>query len=161
MKPLIYIDGAAGTTGLEIRVRLAERTDLVLHTLPENERKDVQARAGAMNRADVAILCLPEQAAQQAVGIVENPAMRILDASTAHRTAAEWVYGFAELEPEQRGRIAKSAPLTVVLAYPSPYHVAMSSLGYQRIYRALQDMPGVCCEHSCRWPIVIRPRKAM
>lgn len=106
MKPLIYIDGAAGTTGLEIRDRLAGQADVELRTLSDAERKDAQARTRALNEANVAILCLPDAAAREAVALVENPAVRILDASTAHRTAEGWIYGLPELEPERRGEIA-------------------------------------------------------
>jgi N-acetyl-gamma-glutamyl-phosphate reductase len=109
LKAHIYIDGAAGTTGLEIRERLANREDIALRTLVENERKDAGARARALNEADVAILCLPDQAAREAVALIENPAVRVLDASTAHRTASGWVYGFAELEPDRRAALAVAA----------------------------------------------------
>jgi N-acetyl-gamma-glutamyl-phosphate reductase len=108
LKPLIYIDGAAGTTGLEIRERLANRADMTLHTLADRERKNAGARARALNEADVAILCLPDEAAREAVALIESPAVRVLDASTAHRTAAGWVYGFAELEPGWRAAIAEA-----------------------------------------------------
>ena len=102
----VFIDGAAGTTGLEIRERLADRSDLSLLELPEVGRKNPRARREALNEADLAILCLPDEAARDAVAMVENPAVRILDASTAHRTAADWVFGFPELEPGQREGIA-------------------------------------------------------
>lgn len=105
----VFIDGAAGTTGLEIRERLAGRRDLFVMQLAEAERKNPRARAKALNEADVVILCLPDDAAREAVAMIENPAVRVIDASTAHRTAAAWVYGFAELEPGQRGKIASSA----------------------------------------------------
>ena len=106
MKPLVYIDGGAGTTGLEIRERLADRNDIAIRSLSDAERKDVGARSRALNEAQVAILCLPDDAAREAVALVENPAVRILDASTAHRTAAGWVYGFPELEQNRRAEIA-------------------------------------------------------
>jgi N-acetyl-gamma-glutamyl-phosphate reductase len=108
LKPLIYIDGAAGTTGLEIRQRLSDRSDLAVHTLSEADRKNVPARARALNEADIVVLCLPDDAAREAVALVENPAVRILDASTAHRTARDWVYGFPELAPGQRVAVAKA-----------------------------------------------------
>jgi N-acetyl-gamma-glutamyl-phosphate reductase len=108
LQPHIYIDGAAGTTGLEIRERLASRADIALHTLADNRRKDVAARARALNETDVAVLCLPDEAAREAVALIENPAVRVLDASTAHRTASGWVYGFAELEPDRRAAIAEA-----------------------------------------------------
>lgn len=106
MKPLIYIDGGAGTTGLEIRGRLVGRSELTLANLPEQDRKNPVARSRALNEADVAILCLPDAAAREAMESIRNPAVRVLDASTAHRTADGWVYGFAELERDRRAEIA-------------------------------------------------------
>ncbi len=102
----VFIDGAAGTTGLEIRERLADRGDLTLVRLSEADRKSVRARREALNEADLVILCLPDEAAREAVAMVENPAVRIIDASTAHRTAPGWIFGFPELEPGQADRIA-------------------------------------------------------
>jgi N-acetyl-gamma-glutamyl-phosphate reductase len=102
----IFIDGAAGTTGLEIRERLAGRSELEVVQLGEAERKDARARARALNAAGLVILCLPDAAAREAVAMIENPAVRVIDASTAHRTAPGWTYGFAELDPGQRARIA-------------------------------------------------------
>src|SRR3954451_9374286 len=106
MKPTVFIDGAAGTTGLEIWERLADRSDIALIELPDAERKTARARREALNDASLAILCLPDAAAREAVAMVENPAVRIIDASTAHRTAPEWVFGLPELDPGQRERIA-------------------------------------------------------
>ncbi|MFW2829625.1 N-acetyl-gamma-glutamyl-phosphate reductase [Sphingomonas sp. ID0503] len=93
----VFIDGAAGTTGLEIRDRLTGRTDISLITIPDDRRKDEGARAEALNAADIVILCLPDDAARQAVALITNPDTRIVDASTAHRTAPDWTYGFPEL----------------------------------------------------------------
>ena len=104
----VFIDGAAGTTGLEIRERLQGRTELKVVQLAEADRKDSRARARALNEADLVILCLPDEAAREAVGLIENPDVRVIDASTAHRTAPGWTYGFAELEPDQRGKLAAS-----------------------------------------------------
>lgn len=98
----IFIDGSAGTTGLRIRERLAERRELTLLTLPEEKRKDISARRDALNAADVAFLCLPDDAAREAAALVENEHTALIDASTAHRTAPGWAYGF----PELRGRRA-------------------------------------------------------
>ncbi len=106
MQAKVFIDGAAGTTGLEIRERLPDRPDLNLVRLSDAERKSTRARREALNDADLVILCLPDEAAREAITMVENPAVRIIDASTAHRTAAEWVFGFPELDPGQRERIA-------------------------------------------------------
>ncbi len=93
----IFIDGSAGTTGLRIRERLADREGLDILTLPEELRKDVEARRVALNSADIAFLCLPDAAAIEAVGLVDNPNTAIIDTSTAHRTADGWTYGFPEL----------------------------------------------------------------
>ncbi|MGY9106397.1 MAG: N-acetyl-gamma-glutamyl-phosphate reductase [Alphaproteobacteria bacterium] len=108
MTTKVFIDGAAGTTGLEIRDRLAERKDLSLMTLDEAHRKDTAARAAALNDADLVILCLPDDAAREAVALIENPNVRVIDASTAHRTDEEWTYGFAEMEKGHRKKIKKS-----------------------------------------------------
>lgn len=94
----VFIDGSAGTTGLRIRERLSSREDLELVVLSEELRKDVAARRDALNACDVAFLCLPDAAAIEAVGLVENPATVVIDTSTAHRTADGWEYGFPELE---------------------------------------------------------------
>ncbi len=93
----IFIDGSAGTTGLRIRERLAERRDIELILLSEEMRKDTEARRDALNRADIAFLCLPDAAAVEAVSLVENPDTAIIDTSTAHRTMSGWEYGFPEL----------------------------------------------------------------
>ncbi|HEY2445301.1 MAG TPA: N-acetyl-gamma-glutamyl-phosphate reductase [Rhizomicrobium sp.] len=106
MKPRVYIDGAAGTTGLEIGLRLSARTDIDLIVLADSTRKDPAARASALNEADIAVLCLPDEAARQALTLIENRAVRVLDASTAHRTTTGWVYGFPELEAGRGGQIA-------------------------------------------------------
>lgn len=94
----VFIDGKEGTTGLRIFDRLSERTDIELITLPEAKRKDVESRRLALNDCDVAILCLPDSAAKEAVTMVENGRVRVIDASTAHRTAPGWLYGFPELQ---------------------------------------------------------------
>ncbi|MGB7373715.1 N-acetyl-gamma-glutamyl-phosphate reductase [Pontixanthobacter sp.] len=93
----VFIDGAAGTTGLEIRDRLAARSEFSLVTLEEERRKDVSSRRQALNDCDVAILCLPDDAARQSVTLITNDTTRVIDASTAHRTADGWTYGFPEL----------------------------------------------------------------
>ena len=103
----VFIDGSAGTTGLRIRERLAAREDLELAVLPEELRKDPSARRDALNSADVAFLCLPDAAAAEAAGMVENPSTVVIDTSTAHRTADGWEYGFPELAG-RRERIAAS-----------------------------------------------------
>ena len=103
----VFIDGSAGTTGLRIRERLARRGDLEVVVLPDEVRKDVEARRAALNAADVAFLCLPDAAAIEAVALVDNPSTVVIDTSTAHRTADGWEYGFPELEG-RRERIAKA-----------------------------------------------------
>ena len=104
----VFIDGAAGTTGLEIRERLGSRDEFSVFQLSDAERKDERARAGALNDADIVILCLPDEAAREAVGLIENPSVRVIDASSAHRVADGWTYGFPELEKDQRARIASA-----------------------------------------------------
>jgi N-acetyl-gamma-glutamyl-phosphate reductase len=108
----VFIDGAAGTTGLEIRERLAGRSELTLVTLSEAERKDVRARKKALNDVDIVILCLPDDAAREAVSLIDNPAVRVIDASTAHRVAPGWVFGFPEFEPGNYEAIATAARVT-------------------------------------------------
>ncbi len=103
----IFIDGSAGTTGLRIRERLESRRDLELIVLSDERRKDASARAEALHEADIAFLCLPDAAAIEAVALAGSSAVSIIDTSTAHRTAAGWEYGFAELEG-RRSRIAAS-----------------------------------------------------
>ena len=105
--PTVFIDGSAGTTGLRIADRLSARGDLKLLTLPEELRKDTKARREALNRADIVFLCLPDAAATEAVGMLENPGTVVIDTSTAHRTAEGWTYGFPEF-PGQRERIRAS-----------------------------------------------------
>ena len=107
MKPKIYIDGKEGTTGLQIYERLGSREDIELLLIDEDKRKDSVERAKLMNAADVVFLCLPDAAAVEAVTLVENPATRIIDASTAHRTNPDWVYGFAEIGNRQAIKTAK------------------------------------------------------
>ena len=102
----VFIDGSAGTTGLRIRERLADRRDIELITLSEERRKDLSARSDALNSADVAFLCLPDAAAKEAVSLIES-GVAVSDTSTAHRTAEGWTYGFPELTG-QREKIAAS-----------------------------------------------------
>ena len=104
--PKVYIDGKEGTTGLQIYERLSARRDIELILIPEEKRKDPAERAGMLNAADLVFLCLPDEAARQAVAMIENPAVRVIDASTAHRTHPDWVYGFAELSAAHRAAIA-------------------------------------------------------
>ena len=93
----IFIDGSAGTTGLEIRERLATRKDIEIITLPEELRKDVSARKQAINSADLVFLCLPDDASRESVSLIESDAVKVIDTSTAFRTSDDWTYGFAEI----------------------------------------------------------------
>ena len=104
----IFIDGAAGTTGLEILDRMAGRSDLAVHTLDDAHRKDPIARREALNDADIAILCLPDEAAREAVALIDpTDATRVIDASSAHRTAPDWTYGFPELIGREQVAVAR------------------------------------------------------
>lgn len=109
MASKVFIDGEAGTTGLQIRERLADRRDIELVRLDPARRKDPQARRDAFAAADIAILCLPDEAAREAVSLAEGMAVRIIDASTAHRVAPGWDFGFPELDADGRARIAASS----------------------------------------------------
>ncbi|ONN65875.1 N-acetyl-gamma-glutamyl-phosphate reductase [Herbaspirillum sp. VT-16-41] len=117
--PLIFIDGDQGTTGLLIHERLRDRKDLRILTLPAAERKDAQRRAEAINSADIALLCLPDAAAREAVALIENPRVRVIDASSAHRTSPGWVYGFPEMTPEQPQAIANAHRISNPGCYPT------------------------------------------
>ncbi|MDB5690662.1 MAG: N-acetyl-gamma-glutamyl-phosphate reductase [Sphingomonas bacterium] len=117
----VFIDGAAGTTGLEIGDRLSGRKDIRLVTLADDRRKDPAARAEALNAADVVVLCLPDDAAREAVALIENPAVRIIDASTAHRTDPAWAYGFAELDPGSRKALAAATRVSNPGCYPTGF----------------------------------------
>ena len=104
----VFIDGSAGTTGLRIADRLANRQDIELIKLPEELRKGISARKAAINSADIVFLCLPDAAAVEAVSLVENENVKIIDTSTAHRTDDAWAYGFAELSADLRQKIRNS-----------------------------------------------------
>ena len=108
MKPKIFIDGEHGTTGLQIRALLADRGDIEIISVPAERRKEAAARAELLNAADVAILCLPDDAARESVSLISNGTTRVIDASTAHRVAEGWEYGFAELDRDQPARIASA-----------------------------------------------------
>lgn len=109
----VFIDGSAGTTGLRIVERLEKRTDIELIKLTEENRKDLKARKEALNRADIAFLCLPDKAAIEAVSLIENPKTVVLDTSTAHRTDPEWTYGFPELSSAQFDSVKSSKRIAV------------------------------------------------
>lgn len=112
MAATIFIDGEAGTTGLQIRKRLEGRDDIRLMSLGDAERKDVERRRACLNEADIVVLCLPDDAAREAVAMIEGDAVRVIDASSAHRTADGWVYGFPEYAPGQRAAIAAAKRVT-------------------------------------------------
>ncbi|HTM78348.1 MAG TPA: N-acetyl-gamma-glutamyl-phosphate reductase [Devosia sp.] len=118
MAAKIFIDGEAGTTGLQIRERLAERRDIEVLSIPPERRKDVSARAELLNAADVAILCLPDEAAKESVSLITNASTRVIDASTAYRTDPDWAYGFAEMDKAQSGIIAKAMRVSNPGCYP-------------------------------------------
>lgn len=105
MKPKVYIDGREGTTGLQIYDRLSGREDIELLLIDEARRKDPAERKKFLNAADLVFLCLPDAAAVEAVSLIENENTRVIDCSTAHRTAEGWVYGFPELSAERREAI--------------------------------------------------------
>jgi N-acetyl-gamma-glutamyl-phosphate reductase len=148
MKTKVYIDGQAGTTGLQIYDRIGAREDLELLRIDEDKRHDLAERKKFLNEADIVFLCLPDAGAIEAVSLIENPDVRVIDASTAHRTAEGWTYGFPELSREQReavrvskrvanpgchatGFIAAVAPLIRLGILPVDYPVTCYSLtGY-------------------------------
>ena len=148
MKTKVYIDGQVGTTGLQIYERIGNRTDLELRRIDEDKRHDTDERRKFLNSADIVFLCLPDAGAIEAVSLIENPDVRVIDASTAHRTCDDWIYGYPELSKEQRAAIASGkrvanpgchatglissvAPLVKMGILPADYPVTCYSLtGY-------------------------------
>jgi N-acetyl-gamma-glutamyl-phosphate reductase len=114
----IFIDGDQGTTGLDLQNRL-RGGEFRIRTLPTSLRKDAAARRAALNECDIAILCLPDAAARDAVAMIDNPAVRVIDASSAHRTSPGWVYGLPELDARQGERIASAPRVTNPGCYPT------------------------------------------
>lgn len=119
MAPRIFIDGEHGTTGLQIRQRMAGRRDVELLSIPEAERRNAAMREDMLNSADVAILCLPDDAAREAVSLIGSNKTKLIDTSTAHRTDPNWVYGFAEMDKGQGERIAASSRVANPGCYPT------------------------------------------
>ena len=138
----VFIDGQAGTTGLRIHERLADRNDLTMITLTEETRKDPEARRAAILESDVTFLCLPDDAAREAVALAGDADVRIIDASTAHRTNPDWAYGFPELSPEHREKIRTSKRVAV----PGCYASGFASLVYPMVHSGLlpKDYPVQC-----------------
>lgn len=141
MKPRIYIDGKEGTTGLQIYDRLSSREDIELLLIDEAKRKEPAERAKLLNAADLAFLCLPDQAAREAVALVTNPQTRIIDASTAHRTAEGWTYGFPELYG-QREKIASARRVANPGCYATGFIALVRPLTEAGILPA--DLPLTC-----------------
>ena len=138
----VFIDGETGTTGLQIRERLEARTDIKLLSIEPDLRKDIDARRSCLNSADAVILCLPDQAARDAVALIENPDVRVIDASTAHRVDSTWDYGFPELAPGQREAIRRSRRVSNPGCYPT---------GFLALIRPLVDLGLVPVD----WPLSV------
>ncbi len=142
MATKVFIDGQAGTTGLRIHQRLAGRSDLTILTLTEETRKDADARRAAIQESDITFLCLPDAAAKEAAALAGNAPVRIIDASTAHRTDPAWAYGFPELSAAHREKIRTSDRVAV----PGCYASGFISLVYPMVESGLlpKDYPVQC-----------------
>jgi len=136
----VFIDGGAGTTGLEIAERLAPRPEFSMLVLAEDERKQESARRAALNAADFAILCLPDDAARQAVALAEGSGVRIIDASSAHRVAPGWTYGFPEVVGSEA--VANAARVSNPGCYPTGFIALLAPLVRARLLPA--DWPYTC-----------------
>ncbi len=136
MKPRVFIDGDVGTTGLQIRARLEGRDDVELVRIPVEHRKDAQRRAEVLNACDIAILCLPDDAAREADALVVEPNVRLIDASTAHRTHPGWTYGFPEMDRDQRAAIRAAKRVTNPGCYPTGFVALVRPLVRARLMPA-------------------------
>ena len=140
----VFIDGKAGTTGLRIYERLAERDDIELITLSDEERKDVGARKRALNECDIAFLCLPDDAARESVSLIENENTVVIDTSTAHRTMKGWTYGFPELSKQ----IANALPTAKRIAVPGCHASGFIALVYPLIEKGIISRDTLLTCHS-------------
>ncbi|MTI44064.1 N-acetyl-gamma-glutamyl-phosphate reductase [Roseibium hamelinense] len=128
MAARVFIDGEAGTTGLQIRERLATRRDIELLSIPDNLRKDRSAKADILNAADIAILCLPDEAAKESASLIEGESTRIIDASSAHRVSPDWTYGFAEMDTGQAEAIRSAVRVSNPGCWPHGVIAALRPL---------------------------------
>jgi len=135
MKTKVYIDGSEGTTGLRINERFQNRDDIEILTIPSELRKDVEERRKYINASDITFLCLPDAASIEAVSLVENENVRIIDASTAHRTNPDWAYGFPELSKAHKEKIKNGKRIAV----PGCYATGFISLVYPMISEGLMS----------------------
>lgn len=140
----VFIDGSAGTTGLRIYERLSAREDIKLMTLPEEKRKDINARKEMLNQADLAFLCLPDDASREAVALTENPDTVLIDASTAHRTLSDWAYGFPELSSAHEKKILSSKRIAI----PGCHASGFIALVYPLIEAGLLEKNALLTCHS-------------
>jgi len=140
----VFIDGSAGTTGLRIKERLSQRNDIELITLSEEMRKDPDARKQALNSCDIAFLCLPDAAAIEAVSMIENENVVVLDTSTAHRTNDSWAYGFPELSKEHFEKVASAKRIAV----PGCHASGFIALVYPLIEKGIIDKDALLTCHS-------------
>lgn len=124
----VFVDGQYGTTGLKIHERLIQRNDVELLSISEEHKKDLETRIKLMNEADLVFLCLPDQAAREALTFITNPNTRVIDSSTAYRTDENWTYGLPELTPIQRNEIANAARVSVPGCHATAFILALNPL---------------------------------